>query len=66
MVVHNDESDVERLLYKFRWADVEGMRAADEESWKPVMLYGSSRQTLTTVAPNTKARDFKFIVMGQE
>jgi hypothetical protein len=42
------------------------MRAADEESWKPVMLYGSSRQTITTVAPNTKARDFKFIVMGQE
>jgi uncharacterized protein YcfL len=66
VVVHNDESDVERLLYKFRWADVEGMRAADEESWKPVMLYGSSRQTITTVAPNTKARDFKFIVMGQE
>jgi len=65
VVVFNDESDVERLLYKFRWADAEGMRAADEESWKPVMLYGNSRQTLTTIAPNPKARDFKFIIMGQ-
>ena len=66
VVVFNDESDVERLLYKFRWADAEGMRAADEESWKPVLLYGNSRQTITTVAPNSKARDFKFILMGQQ
>jgi uncharacterized protein YcfL len=66
VVVHNDESDVERVLYKFRWMDAEGMRAADEESWKPVLLYGNSRQTLTTVAPTPKARDFRFIVMGQD
>ena len=66
VVVHNDESDVERLQYKFRWMDAEGMRAADEESWKPLLLYGNSRQTVTTIAPNAKARDFKFIFMGQE
>ncbi len=66
VVVHNDESDVERLQYKFRWMDAEGMRAADEESWKPLLLYGNSRQTVTTVAPNAKARDFKFIFMGQD
>ncbi|MCW5625320.1 MAG: DUF1425 domain-containing protein [Burkholderiales bacterium] len=66
VVVFNDESDVERMLYKFRWSDAEGMRAADEESWKPVLLYGNSRQTVTTIAPNTRARDFKFIIMGQE
>ena len=66
VVVYNDESDVERLLYKFRWIDAEGMRAADEESWKPVLLYGNSRQTVSVVAPNAKARDFKFIIMGQQ
>ncbi|MBX9964391.1 MAG: YcfL family protein [Burkholderiales bacterium] len=66
VVVYNDESDVERLQYKFRWMDAEGMRAADEESWKPLLLYGNSRQTVTTIAPNAKARDFKFIVMGQD
>ena len=65
VVVFNDESDEERLQYKFRWMDAEGMRAADEESWKPVLLYGNSRQTVTTVAPNPKVRNFKFIVMGQ-
>ncbi len=66
VVVFNDESDVERLQYKFRWADAEGMRAADEESWKPLLLQGNARQVVTTIAPNTKARDFKFIVMGQD
>jgi uncharacterized protein YcfL len=66
VVVFNDESDVERLMYKFRWSDAEGMRAADEETWKPLLMYGNSRQTVTTVAPNARARDFKFIVMGQE
>ncbi|MBI1397437.1 MAG: DUF1425 domain-containing protein [Betaproteobacteria bacterium] len=66
VVVYNDESDLERLMYKFRWADAEGMRAADEESWKPLLMYGNSRQTVTTIAPNSRARDFKFIVMGQE
>lgn len=66
VIVYNDESDVERLMYKFRWADAEGMRAADEESWKPLLLHGNSRQTVTTIAPSPKARDFKFIVMGQD
>jgi len=66
VVVFNDESDVERLQYKFRWMDAEGMRAADEESWKPLLIYGNARQTVTTIAPNAKARDFKFIFMGQE
>ncbi len=66
VVLYNDESDVERLQYKFRWMDAEGMRAADEESWKPLLMYGNSRQTITTIAPNAKARDFRFIVMGQE
>jgi uncharacterized protein YcfL len=66
VVVYNDESDVERLMYKFRWMDAEGMRAADEEAWKPLLMYGNSRQTVTTVAPNPKARDFRFILMGQD
>ncbi|MCA3130758.1 MAG: DUF1425 domain-containing protein [Betaproteobacteria bacterium] len=64
--VYNDESDVERLMYKFRWIDAEGMRAAEEESWKPLLMYGNSRQIVTTVAPNPKARDFRFIIMGQD
>jgi uncharacterized protein YcfL len=66
VVVFNDESDVERLQYKFRWMDAEGMRAADEESWKPLLIYGNARQTVTTIAPNAKARDFKFIFMGPQ
>lgn len=66
VVIHNDESDVERLLYKFRWSDAEGMRAAEEESWKPMLMYGNSRQTITTIAPTPKARDFRFIIMGQK
>src|SRR5438270_13971778 len=33
--LNNDSKTVKRIAYKFRWIDREGMRAADEESWKP-------------------------------
>lgn len=66
VVLYNDESDVERVQYKFRWIDAEGMRAAEEETWKPKLMYGNSRETITAIAPSNKARDFRFIVMGQE
>src|SRR5260370_41108709 len=38
----NDSSSVKRISCKFRSIDREGMRAWDEESWKPVLLYANS------------------------
>jgi uncharacterized protein YcfL len=64
--LNNDSSSVKRISYKFRWIDREGMRAADEESWKPLMLYNNSNMMVSTVAPNAKAVDFRLILMSQE
>ena len=57
---------MKRIAYKFRWIDREGMRAADEEPWKPLMLYNNSNMMVSTVAPNAKAVDFRLILMSQE
>ena len=64
--LNNDSSSVKRIAYKFRWIDREGMRAAEEESWKPLMLYNNSNLMISSVAPSAKAVDFRLILMSQE
>jgi len=64
--LNNDSSTVKRIAYKFRWIDREGMRAAEEESWKPLMLYNHSNLVINAVAPSAKAVDFRLILMSQE
>ena len=64
--LNNDSKSVKRIAYKFRWIDREGMRAAEEESWKPLMLYENSNLMVSGVAPSAKAVDFRLILMSQE
>jgi uncharacterized protein YcfL len=64
--LNNDSSKVKRIAYKFRWIDREGMRAAEEESWKPLLLYENSNYVITAVAPTNRAVDFRLILMSQE
>jgi uncharacterized protein YcfL len=55
----NDGEDPHSVAYRFRWLDREGMRAWDEESWKPVMIYGKTRHTISTSSPTQDAADFR-------
>jgi len=64
--LNNDSKSVKRIAYKFRWIDREGMRAAEEESWKPIMLYENSNLVVSTVSPSNKAVDFRLILRSQE
>jgi uncharacterized protein YcfL len=64
--LNNDSNSTKRVQYKFRWIDREGMRAWEEESWKPLMLYNNSNLMVTAVAPTSKAVDFRLILMSQE
>jgi uncharacterized protein YcfL len=64
--LNNDSSKVKRIAYKFRWIDREGMRAAEEEAWKPIMMYENSNQVISSVAPSSKAVDFRLILQSQE
>lgn len=62
----NDGKEVRRIAYRFRWLDKEGMRAWDDESWKPVLLYGNTVYTLTTLSPSQEATDFRIVLMDQD
>jgi len=64
--LNNDSSQVKRITYKFRWIDREGMRAWEEEVWKPLLMYESSNITVSAVAPTNKAVDFRLILLSQE
>ncbi len=64
--LNNDSKSVKRIAYKFRWIDREGMRAWDEEPWKPVMLYETSNLTINTISPTNKAADFRLVLRSEE
>jgi uncharacterized protein YcfL len=64
--LNNDSSKPKRVAYKFRWIDREGMRAAEEENWKPLLMYEKSNQLIESVAPTPKAVDYRIVLMGQE
>jgi len=62
----NTGNDERRIAYKFRWMDKDGMRAWDDETWKPVLIYGNTIYTLTTQAPSQDATDFRVVLMNQD
>ena len=64
--LNNDSRSVKRIAYKFRWIDREGMRAWEEESWKPLMIYESSNLVINTISPTNKAVDFRLILRSEE
>lgn len=64
--LNNDSKTIKRIAYKFRWIDREGMRAWEEESWKPVMLYENSNLVINTISPTSKAADFRLILRSEE
>ncbi|HXF16787.1 MAG TPA: DUF1425 domain-containing protein [Burkholderiales bacterium] len=66
MDLKNDSKEVRRIAYRFRWLDKEGMRAWDDESWKPLLIYGKTLYTVTTMSPSQEATDFRVVVMDQD
>ena len=64
--LNNDSSSVKRISYKFSWIDRQGMRAWEEEAWKPLLMYDNSNLVINTVSPTNKAMDFRLILRSQE
>jgi len=64
--LNNDSSTVKRIAYKFQWIGGDGMRAWEEEPWKPVMLYDNSNLLINSLSPTNKATDFRLILRSQE
>ena len=64
--LNNDSSTVKRIAYKFQWIQADGMRAWEEEPWKPVMPYENSNLVINSLSPTNKAADFRLILRSQE
>ncbi len=65
-VIANGASDVRRIAYRFEWVDRNGMKAWNDESWKPVYLYEKSRETVVSSAPSGEAVDFHLVLLDQD
>ena len=64
--LNNDSKSIKRIAYKFCWIDQQGMRAWEEEPWKPLMLYENSNLVINTISPTNKAADFRLILRSEE
>jgi uncharacterized protein YcfL len=64
--IANGASIVRRVAYRFDWIDRNGMKAWNDESWKPVYLYEQSRETVVGTAPAATAVDFRLVLLDQD
>jgi uncharacterized protein YcfL len=64
--VTNSYSGNQQLYYRFKWLDRDGFSAWDEEPWKPLIIYGNQKQTISIVAPTFKATDFRLILQSPD
>lgn len=63
--VMNQSRNVRRFAYRLRWLDKEGMRAWDDEALKPVLVYGKTMHTISTVTPSPEVADFRLMLLDQ-
>jgi uncharacterized protein YcfL len=64
--IANGASIVRRVAYRFDWIDRNGMKAWNDESWKPVYLYEQSHETVVGTAPAATAVDFRLVLLDQD
>jgi uncharacterized protein YcfL len=62
----NSAASVRRVAYRFDWIDRNGMKAWNDDSWKPVYLYEESRQTIVGMAPAATAVDFRLVLLDAD
>ncbi len=49
----------QRLYYRFRWLDANGMQVGDGEVWKPLVFLGKQSQFIKGTAYGPQATDFR-------
>jgi uncharacterized caspase-like protein/uncharacterized protein YcfL len=64
--VTNYSSGNQQLYYRFKWLDFDGFTVWEEEPWKPLIIYGNQKQTISVVSPTFKATDFRLILQSPD
>lgn len=62
----NESREERRVAYRLRWLDKDGMRAWDDETWKPLLINGNTLYTITASSPSPDATDFRVVIMDQD
>jgi uncharacterized protein YcfL len=57
--ISNTDNGTQQLYYRFKWLDQDGFTVWEEEPWKPLVIYGLQKKTISVVAPTFKATDFR-------
>lgn len=60
--LENDKSRNQQIEYRFFWYEANGMSAAPDEAWKPLILYPDEKRTIRTLAPTVTAKDFSMVI----
>jgi uncharacterized protein YcfL len=60
--IENDKSRNQQIEYRFYWFQANGMSAAPDEAWKPLILYPDEKRTIRTLAPTVDAKDFSLTI----
>lgn len=53
-----------QVYYRFEWMDQQGLSVWDDEPWKPLIVYGNSKQTISVSSPSFKATSFRLVVQN--
>lgn len=64
--VSNSSAGNQQLYYRFKWLDRDGFTVWEDEPWKPLLVYGNQRQTISVVSPTFKATDFRLILQSPD
>lgn len=60
----NTSATNRQVYYRFEWMDQQGLAVWDDEPWKPLIVYGNNKQTITVSSPSFKATSFRLVVQN--
>ena len=62
--LRNPTTSDRQLYYRFEWLDQDGLAVWDDEPWKPMIVYGQSKRTISVSSPSFKATRFRLVVQN--
>lgn len=60
--LNNSLATNRQVFYRFEWMDQQGLAVWDDEPWKPLIVYGNNKQTISVSSPSFKATSFRLVI----
>jgi len=62
--LNNNSATNRQVYYRSEWMDQQGLAVWDDEPWKPLIVYGNNKQTISVSSPSFKATSFRLVVQN--